>query len=99
MSQRVGKLHVHKLPDEHDVPRYEVHRCECNKEFFRTVQGADNLPAWAPLDSTTSYVEYDVDDSPLIGRFAPETPGVPRPPKTEEDATVEVHDGQLQPTE
>lgn len=95
MAQRVGKLHVHELPDEQQVQYMEVYRCTCNKEFFRGKTDKENLPTWIPLDRASHYVEYDVDDSPLIGRYVPEFPGVPRPDKVdseEEPATVQVVD-------
>lgn len=74
---------MHELPDEKTVPYLDVYRCVCNKEFFRGNTDKENLPTWIPMDKAPHYVEYDAEDSPLIGRYVPEIPGVPRPPKEE----------------
>lgn len=85
-ARRVGSVHVHRLPDEDTVPKWDVYRCECNKEFFRGSTDKMNEPTWIPMDGASHYVEYaDTEvDAPLIGRWSPETPGLARPEKTEE---------------
>ena len=85
---------MHELPDEKAVPYLEVYRCTCNKEFFRGQTDMDKAPTWIPLDKASHYVEYEVEDSPLVGRYAPEFPGIPRPEKAEEpeEETTQVID-------
>ena len=85
MARRVGKLHKHDLPNETKVEWGEVYRCNCNREFFRGKTDGTNLPCWISLDNSAHYVEYGEEelDAPLIGKYTPEVPGVPRTPAQE----------------
>lgn len=78
---KVGKLHVHELPYNRDLPvREDVYRCFCGKEFFvDEVEGKTHFSGdkkkWVELDSSSFSVEYDrtVNGEQFIGRADKDT--------------------------
>jgi len=77
---KVGKLHVHELPYNRDLPvREDVYQCLCGKEFFvDEIQGKTHFSGdkkqWVEVDSS-SFIEYDrtVNGEQFIGRAGPDT--------------------------
>lgn len=77
---RVGKLHVHELPYNRELPvREDVYKCFCGKEFFveenKESGFSKNPKKWVELDSSPYSVEYDrtVGGEKFIGRAGPDT--------------------------
>ena len=71
MARKVGNLHAHKLPDPGRVAKYDVFRCDCNREFYMdTTQGMVEAK-WYPVDGSSHFVEYAPEeaDAPKVGRW------------------------------
>lgn len=79
--EKVGKLHVHQLPYNRDLPvREDVYKCFCGKEFYvENIEGKTNFSKetkqWVELDSSPFTVEYDrtVNGEQFIGRADKDT--------------------------
>lgn len=77
---KVGRLHVHELPDNRDLDvRAEVYKCFCGTEFFveeNKDSGFNKNPKkWVELSSSSYSVEYDktVNGEKFIGRADKDT--------------------------
>jgi hypothetical protein len=97
MADKVGRLHVHELPDNKDIDiRSEVYKCNCGREFFveeNNDSGWGKSPKkWVELDSSAHLVEYDrtVSGQTFIGRATTET-------VFDEPVSEEVSDGGTEP--
>lgn len=92
MAERVGKVHVHELPYNRDLPVMEdVYACYCKKEFMvqaktETRFGKDNKE-WVEVGGDIS-IEYDrtVNGQTFIGRAGPDTV-FDKPGGSDEEAT------------